>query len=157
MAEEAAASIRGPEQRAWLDRLEAEHDNLRAARAAIGAVVLGDVAHVERALAAARFDAAAAEGRAMTLDQAIAYGLSAEDAVAPAEATRAQGPGEPLTAREREVADLVVRGLTNRRIAEELVISKQTADRHVSNILGKLGLASRAQLASWVVERRLRA
>ena len=93
----------------------------------------------------------------MTLEQAIAYGLSDEDAVAPAEATRAHGPGEALTAREREVADLVARGLTNRRIAEELVISKQTADRHVSNILGKLGLASRAQLASWVVERRLRA
>jgi predicted ATPase/DNA-binding CsgD family transcriptional regulator len=140
------------------------HGAERATRAAIGAVALGDVAHFERALAAARavlgearFEAEAAEGRAMALDQAIAYGLSDEDAVAPAEATRGHGPGESLTAREREVADLVARGLTNRQIAEELVISKQTADRHVSNILGKLGLASRAQLASWMVERRLRA
>lgn len=59
----------------------------------------------------------------------------------------------PLTPRENEIAVLVARGRTNRQIADELVISKQTADRHVSNILGKLDFTSRAQLAAWVVER----
>ncbi len=54
-----------------------------------------------------------------------------------------------LTAREREVALLVARGLTNRQIASELSISKRTVDNHVANILKKLGLRSRAQVAAW--------
>ena len=58
----------------------------------------------------------------------------------------------PLTGREREVAHLIARGLTNRQIADALVISKQTADKHVGNILGKLGAASRSQVAVWVVQ-----
>jgi DNA-binding NarL/FixJ family response regulator len=62
---------------------------------------------------------------------------------------------EPLTRREREVAALLARGLSNREIAEALVIGERTAEMHVSNILGKLGLASRAQAAVWAVERGL--
>jgi DNA-binding NarL/FixJ family response regulator len=57
--------------------------------------------------------------------------------------------------REREVAILVARGLTNRQIASELVISERTADVHVSNILGKLVLSSRAQVAAWAVRQGL--
>jgi DNA-binding CsgD family transcriptional regulator len=64
--------------------------------------------------------------------------------------------GSPLTDREREVAALVVHGLTNRQIADALVITKQTADKHVGNILGKLGVASRAQVAVWVVQHGVR-
>ena len=60
-----------------------------------------------------------------------------------------------LTRREREVAALVARGLTNRQIAAELVIGERTAEMHVGNLLGKLGLTSRAQLAVWAVERGL--
>ena len=56
----------------------------------------------------------------------------------------------PLTPREREVATLVARGLTNRQIAAELVVAETTVDRHVSHILGKLGFAGRAQVAAWV-------
>jgi DNA-binding NarL/FixJ family response regulator len=59
-----------------------------------------------------------------------------------------------LTVRELQVAGLVAEGLTNRQIAERLVISARTADRHVSNILAKLGLATRAQVAAWSVETR---
>lgn len=55
-----------------------------------------------------------------------------------------------LTNREREVAALVAEGLTNGQIAERLVISTKTASVHVSNILAKLGLANRAELAAWV-------
>lgn len=64
---------------------------------------------------------------------------------------------EPLTRREREVASLIAEGLTNRLIAERLVISERTVDTHVANILGKLGFATRAQVAAWAVEQRLTA
>lgn len=55
-----------------------------------------------------------------------------------------------LTAREREVARLVAAGASNREIARALAISERTAERHVANILAKLGLASRVHLATWV-------
>jgi DNA-binding CsgD family transcriptional regulator len=58
-----------------------------------------------------------------------------------------------LTAREREVAELVAAGQTNREIAEMLVISEGTAEVHVKHILNKLGFRSRAQIAAWVAER----
>ena len=61
-----------------------------------------------------------------------------------------------LTSREREVATLVARGLTNRQVATELGISERTAGNHVARILRKLALRSRAQIASWVNERQLR-
>jgi DNA-binding NarL/FixJ family response regulator len=53
----------------------------------------------------------------------------------------------------REVAALVARGLSNRRVGEALVITERTAEGHVGNILGKLGLASRAQLIAWVLRQ----
>jgi DNA-binding NarL/FixJ family response regulator len=59
----------------------------------------------------------------------------------------------PLTARECEVASEIARGLTNRQIADELGIGKRTADSHVQNILGKLGLATRSQVAAWVTQQ----
>jgi DNA-binding CsgD family transcriptional regulator/tetratricopeptide (TPR) repeat protein len=59
-------------------------------------------------------------------------------------------PADPfdLTRREREVLALVAEGYTNRRIAEALFISESTAGVHVSNILGKLGVSSRAEAAA---------
>jgi DNA-binding CsgD family transcriptional regulator len=56
-----------------------------------------------------------------------------------------------LTNREREVAALVAEGLTNSQLAERLFISPKTAAVHVSNILTKLGLSSRAEVAAWAV------
>ena len=61
-------------------------------------------------------------------------------------------PPSTLTPREREIATLVSRGLTNRAIAGELVISTATVARHVTNILAKLGFQSRAQVAVWMSE-----
>lgn len=58
-------------------------------------------------------------------------------------------PTRALTRREREVADLVSRGLTNRELAERLVIAERTAENHVQHILTKLGLSNRSQLAVW--------
>jgi adenylate cyclase len=63
------------------------------------------------------------------------------------------GSAGPLTEREREVVELIVRGYTNRQIAGELVIAEGTAVRHVANILNKLELNTRAQVAVWAVER----
>ncbi|MEK8173919.1 helix-turn-helix transcriptional regulator [Streptomyces sp. M19] len=60
--------------------------------------------------------------------------------------TARAGPADPLTPREREVAALVASGLSNREVAERLVISKRTADTHVEHILTKLRITSRAQI-----------
>ena len=57
----------------------------------------------------------------------------------------------PLTPREREVAQLVAEGLSNGEVAKRLFISTKTASVHVSNILGKLGMSSRAEIAAWAV------
>jgi DNA-binding NarL/FixJ family response regulator len=60
-----------------------------------------------------------------------------------------------LTPREREVAALITRGYTNRQIASELVLAVGTVERHIANILNKLGLHTRAQVAVWATERGL--
>ncbi len=64
-------------------------------------------------------------------------------------------PVEPLTEREKEVLGLVGKGLANKEIAYRLGITERTARTHVSNILGKLGLASRTQAALWAVDHKL--
>jgi DNA-binding NarL/FixJ family response regulator len=60
-----------------------------------------------------------------------------------------------LTKREVQVARLLGRGLTNREIAAELVISVRTVDRHVENILAKLDLRSRGAVAAWAAQNGL--
>ncbi|MCC5580155.1 helix-turn-helix transcriptional regulator [Microtetraspora sp. AC03309] len=59
-----------------------------------------------------------------------------------------------LTRREHEVAELVADGLSNREVAEKLVISKRTAEAHMEHILAKLNFSSRTQVAAWVAQRR---
>jgi pimeloyl-ACP methyl ester carboxylesterase/DNA-binding CsgD family transcriptional regulator len=70
-----------------------------------------------------------------------------------------ESPAEapPLTNRELEVAGLVAEGLTNHAIASRLSIAPRTAEAHVENIRRKLQVRSRAQIAKWVTEHRLRA
>ncbi len=60
-----------------------------------------------------------------------------------------------LTGREREVAALIGQGKSNGEIAAELVLSKRTVETHVSNILSKLGLTSRAQIMRWAMDHGL--
>ncbi len=60
-----------------------------------------------------------------------------------------------LTGREREVAGLIAQGWSNREIAGSLVVSERTIETHVTNILTKLGLPSRAGIAAWAVEKGL--
>ena len=61
-------------------------------------------------------------------------------------------PAKPLTRREREIAELVAEGLTNREIARKLFISERTAEGHVEQIRNKLGFTSRSQVASWATQ-----
>jgi predicted ATPase/DNA-binding NarL/FixJ family response regulator len=86
-----------------------------------------------------------AEGRELDLEQAVVLALQDAPPVS-AEPGTAQNP---LTRRECEVAVLLAEGLSNRQIAERLVIAEKTAALHVEHILGKLGLHSRWQAADW--------
>jgi DNA-binding CsgD family transcriptional regulator/tetratricopeptide (TPR) repeat protein len=62
-------------------------------------------------------------------------------------------PGSPLTRREREVAFLLTEGLTNREIGVRLFLSEWTVATHVRNILAKLDLSTRAQIAAWAARQ----
>ena len=57
--------------------------------------------------------------------------------------------GPELTPRERDIAALVAQGLTNPQIAERLLLATGTVRIHVERILGKLGMTSRVQIATW--------
>ncbi len=120
-----------------------------------------DLASLELALDAARlrldetaWTRAWNEGRAMSPEQAIAYDLSSpEPALAAVSRPAAVGrKATPLTRREREIAGLIARGLTNGQIARQLVLSERTVDTHGVNIMRKLGVRSRAQVAAWAIQ-----
>ncbi|MBN1810542.1 MAG: response regulator transcription factor [Anaerolineae bacterium] len=70
-------------------------------------------------------------------------------------ATQPPAPGQDLTERERDVLKLLVEGLTNTQIADELVVSPSTIKSHVSSILAKLGVASRTEAAALALRRGL--
>src|SRR5271166_5302998 len=111
-----------------------------------------------------------AEGRELTVEDAVSFALGSEPEPAdpgrpawtdPARLGAVSGSGprqdagggrrspNPLTPREHEIVLLIAQGLSNRKIADELVISPATAARHVANSLAKLGFTSRTQVASW--------
>jgi non-specific serine/threonine protein kinase len=119
---------------------------------------------VRDALGEERYRALHEQGAAYPLEEIVR--LAAEDADAlpphPADAqpalappprsgqASASPPQPALTSRELEIAGLVSEGLSNRQIAERLVISKRTVDAHIEHIYGKLGVSSRVALASWL-------
>lgn len=70
-------------------------------------------------------------------------------------ATRPPEPDYELTPREREVLALVVQGLNNREIAEQLIVSQSTIKFHVSSILSKLGVGSRTEATALAVQAGL--
>ncbi|MFK4104398.1 AAA family ATPase [Streptomyces sp. NPDC019531] len=153
----------GPEGQAWLARAEAEWTraisgpDAAAWAKAVAAFDFGDVyelarcrlRYAEALLAAERREEAAVEARAARevfarlgakvlleqVDELIRRGRLAD----------APPTASPLTAREQDVLRLLARGRSNRQIGEELFISGKTASVHVSNILAKLGAASRTE------------
>jgi DNA-binding NarL/FixJ family response regulator len=62
-----------------------------------------------------------------------------------------------LTRREREVAALIAKGCTNASIAQALTLSERTIEKHVENIMNKLGVNARTQIAVWATEKKLNA
>jgi predicted ATPase/DNA-binding SARP family transcriptional activator/DNA-binding CsgD family transcriptional regulator len=106
----------------------------------------------------AAWEKAFTEGKAMGLEKAVEYLLAKEEETdlsttpTPEELSAAQPP-VALTRREREVASLVAQGLTNRQIASELVIGERTVETHVRNLLKKLSLNAREQVAGRITEQ----
>jgi predicted ATPase/DNA-binding CsgD family transcriptional regulator len=97
-------------------------------------------------------------GRAMIIDHALELAFSATE-------TPIKQPEQPpdsqkqhvteLSPREQQVAALLAEGLTNRQIAERLVVTERTVAAHIEHILDKLGFASRHQVAMWAADNGL--
>jgi non-specific serine/threonine protein kinase len=107
------------------------------------------LADARRALGPTAYEQAWGNGHSSSLEQAIGLAealIQGQTAVAPAGL---------LSPREEEVAALLARGLTNKQIAAELVLSPATVRSHVEHILTQLDLTSRAQVAVWASRQGL--
>jgi non-specific serine/threonine protein kinase len=103
-----------------------------------------------QALGTTAFLAAFDKGAGLSYDEAVAYAIGDTPAGAP---SGTAGQSSPLTRREREIAQLIAQGMSNKEIAATLVIALRTAESHVEHILNKLGFKSRAQIAARVGEQ----
>jgi DNA-binding NarL/FixJ family response regulator len=92
-------------------------------------------------------------GQRLSLEQAVVYALKIADKGAAMQSARQKL--DELTLRERDVAALVAQAKSNEEIAQQLVVSKRTVETHVSHILAKLGVTSRAQIVRWAMESGL--
>jgi DNA-binding CsgD family transcriptional regulator len=141
----AAARLLGASQAAWrTSGARVEEPN------AYGMFDTRAVNLVRAAVGSAVFDDAFAEGAGYSFEQAVALALGPD--AEGHDGIGATQSADSLTRREREVAALLAEGLSNREIAERLVISLRTAETHVDRILGKLGFTSRTRVASWFAE-----
>jgi non-specific serine/threonine protein kinase len=139
-----------------------EGDPVRALRLAGAAHALEENAGIwafppirdrhERWLAAARetvdpraAEAAWAAGRALDLEEAVAYALERATAIDDPVAGAQNHSDDPLTAREREVLELIAQGRSNREIAEALFVTEHTVKYHVASLFTKLDVTSRAE------------
>jgi predicted ATPase/DNA-binding CsgD family transcriptional regulator len=105
-------------------------------------------------LSAQAYTKAHQQGSALTWAETFDLGLRRRSSARrPANPTPPSAPTPELSRREQEIAALIAEGLSNPDIGAKLIISVRTAERHVSNILTKLGLDNRQQIASWVTER----
>ncbi len=163
--------ILGPEGRGWLARAEAEYRRAdgsndpqawQAVLDAFGPGYLYEIARTRWRLAEALAEAGRRDEAAEQWHQAVqtADRLAArplrrtlDDLARRARIGTAEAHGDgavlaSLTSREREVLRLIAAGRSNREIASVLFIAPKTASVHVSNILGKLGAASRTEAAA---------
>lgn len=150
-----AAELLGAAAAIW-----ARIETSTAALPGLHALHLQCVATVRAQLDADAYDEALARGRAHGPDAAIDLALEESSARtarkapgAPRRTARRSGTSGELTPRERQIAELVATGATNKDIAGTLVISKRTAETHVEHILTKLGFTNRGQISAWVTEQ----
>ena len=147
-------------QLAWAAQLWGASEALRDASGT--PIPLSQLADYERSVSAARvhlgeraFAAAWAQGRSMTPLQALA---AQGQKPTPTPATTVTPPStypDGLTAREVEVLRLVARGLTDAKVAEELVLSPRTVHAHLSSIYNKLDITSRSAATRYAIEHNL--
>ena len=139
---------------------------IRAASPATKVIVLTSFVDDEKIFPSIKAGAAGyllKDARAQELVEAIRRVHAGEALLHPKVAARlmeevardARGAADELTERELEVLRLLARGLSNKLIAAELVVSEKTVKTHVSNILAKLHLADRTQAAVYAVRTRL--
>jgi non-specific serine/threonine protein kinase len=110
------------------------------------------------ALGAARFEAVSAEGRVIQLHDAVVLALSIQPETVVTAAPSAPAPAEDpygISPRELEVLRLLTEGKSNEEIGAALFISPRTASTHVANILGKLGVGSRAAAVAVAYKHQL--
>jgi non-specific serine/threonine protein kinase len=107
------------------------------------------VRHIQRHLSPEGCAREQALGRSLSADQAADFALRREAAEVAAPSSR-EGALSALTEREREVAALVARGLTNRQIADTLLLGRRTIGTHLEHIFAKLGVQARAEVAVWI-------
>jgi non-specific serine/threonine protein kinase len=158
----ALASIQGQSQSAV--QLYAAADTLLEALGypsghAYRAESANPLAAVRLRMGEARFNAAQEKGRALTMDQTIkqALRLASEpeykvELPSTARDAKDQSLLEPLNERELEVLHLIAEGLSNKKIAERLVIALSTVKWHINNLFGKLGVHSRTQAVAQAKE-----
>jgi non-specific serine/threonine protein kinase len=92
-------------------------------------------------------------GAKLEFGDAVEFALADKESTRPPPATHGGTEVGLLTPREREVADLIMRGLSNRDIAGRLMISPRTAEGHVEHILAKLSFTARSQIAAWAAQQ----
>lgn len=115
------------------------------------------LAELRTKLGEAAFEEAWNDGQGMPLQQAVGLALSAAE---PTDAGTKRLERERLgglTSREIKVASLIAQGKSNKEIAEAMTVGVKTVETYVTRILGKLGLGSRVQIATWAVEKQLAA
>ena len=130
-------------------------DVLRAAPAYYSTFEIGHNEHVERVREALGEQAyQEAFDRGYEMPPVAAHDFALETKKRGSTSRRDNVHPMPLTRREREIAELVAQGRTNKEIAESLVIAQRTVEGHVQNILTKLDFSSRAQIAGWVAGQK---
>jgi non-specific serine/threonine protein kinase len=147
------AEYRGEHERCLT--LAAAAASLRSAIGAGPVIVLQglveqSVDQARRALGAQRADAAWRRGGQLGPDEVLRLASGEREKAPQPKVTQRQPQSHLLTRREREVADLIAQGLSNRDIGARLFIGHRTVETHVENVLNKLGVDSRAEIAAWI-------
>lgn len=94
-------------------------------------------------------------GRGMPIDDAVRSALRAAPDVRDGGSSTDMQPLVQLTRRESEVVALVARGMTNRQVAERLLVAPRTIETHLEHVFTKLGVQTRAEVAAWAVRADL--